>query len=314
MQADASVFSFISSIFSSSEVKAEEIAPNSQNMALLQAVISPMPEELQADTIEIIGGTSLMPDVAIAPTDSKSSKTISDDQISVYVVRKGDTLPEIAKMFNVTVNTIRWGNDIKGNTVTVGQTLIILPISGVQHTVKAGDTLESIARQHKGDLEEVLQYNNLSKDAKLALGDVIIVPDGEIVTVTPTKKKTSGTSVITSIASGYYVRPVVGGVKSQGLHGHNGVDLVSAFAANILAAAAGEVIISRNSGYNGGYGSYVVIKHGNGTQTLYAHLSATTVSVGDKVVQGQIIGKMGSTGKSTGTHLHFEVRGAKNPF
>jgi len=81
-----------------------------------------------------------------------------------------------------------------------------------------------------------------------------------------------------------------------------------------MAAADGEVIVSRNSGWNGGYGSYVVLRHSNGTQTLYAHLNSTAVGVGEKVSQGDIVGYMGNTGKSTGVHLHFEVRGAKNPF
>jgi murein DD-endopeptidase MepM/ murein hydrolase activator NlpD len=110
------------------------------------------------------------------------------------------------------------------------------------------------------------------------------------------------------------MRPIVGGRKTQGLHGHNGIDLGAYYGAPILASAEGDVIISATSGYNGGYGRYIVISHTNGTQTLYGHLSANIVSAGDHVTQGQVIGAMGSSGKSTGTHLHFEVRGAKNPF
>lgn len=288
----------------------EEIEPNSQNMALLQAVVSPNQESGSVDKdIIIVGETSLSPETFV-PIENKT--TISDDRISIYVVREGDTLPAIAKMFGVTVNTIRWGNDLVGNNIKVGQTLVILPISGVQHVVKSGDTLQSIAKLHKGDLDEVLQYNNLTKDAKLVVGDVVIVPDGEVITIS-TQSKPKVTSKNPSYA-GYYMKPIIGGVKTQGIHGHNGVDMASYSGANIMAAASGTVIISRNSGYNGGYGKYVVIKHSNGTQTLYAHLSATTVNTGDYVDQGQVIGKMGNTGKSTGTHLHFEVRGAKNPF
>jgi len=74
------------------------------------------------------------------------------------------------------------------------------------------------------------------------------------------------------------------------------------------------VIIARTSGWNGGYGNYIVINHGNGTQTLYGHLSSLAVTVGKTVTRGEIIGYMGSTGRSTGAHLHFEIRGAKNPF
>ncbi|HEU5114585.1 MAG TPA: M23 family metallopeptidase, partial [Candidatus Paceibacterota bacterium] len=82
----------------------------------------------------------------------------------------------------------------------------------------------------------------------------------------------------------------------------------------IHAAASGVVIIARSGGYNGGYGSYVVISHPNGTQTLYAHMSKVIAHQGDAVEQGDLIGLVGSTGKSTGPHVHFEVRGAVNPF
>jgi murein DD-endopeptidase MepM/ murein hydrolase activator NlpD len=81
-----------------------------------------------------------------------------------------------------------------------------------------------------------------------------------------------------------------------------------------MASASGVVIISRTSGWNAGYGNYIVIKHDNGTQTLYGHLSKNLVGVGEVVTQGQVIGQMGRTGKATGVHVHFEIRGAANPF
>ena len=110
------------------------------------------------------------------------------------------------------------------------------------------------------------------------------------------------------------MRPVVGGIKTQGIHGHNGVDLASYYGADIYASADGQVIVAKSEGWNGGYGLYIVVKHNNGTQTLYSHLSAVLVSSGQSVEQGQVIGKMGSSGDSTGTHLHFEIRGARNSF
>jgi LysM repeat protein len=317
-QAEASIMSFITNLFTSPSVEAQEIESNVQNMPLLVAVASPSSGSTTVkDKISIVGGTSLAAE-SQAPVQSKSNE---EDQISIYVVHSGDTLPAIAKMFGVTVNTIRWGNDLKSNTITVGQTLVILPISGIQHVVKSGDTLESIAKQHKGDLDEILQYNNLTRSSKLAIGDVIVVPDGESTAVS-SGGSGSGSSGGSSgsgypVYDGYYLRPIVGGVKTQGIHGHNGVDLASSYGANILASADGQVIISRNSGWNGGYGDYIVISHKNGTQTLYAHLSGTAVSVGDFVKQGQVIGYMGHSGQvngPTGTHLHFEIRGARNPF
>ncbi len=315
LQASAcGIFDIKSCFSSSSKVEAEEVvSSNSQNIALLQAPLSPN-QQLSSSTneISIVEDTLISPENQM-PVSAGDSKNINDEQISVYVVHPGDTLPAIAKMFNVSVNTIRWSNDLKGNTIVPGQTLVILPISGVKHTVKSGDTLQSIAKLHKGDIEEVLQYNNLSKNSKLVVGDVIIVPDGEMVAVSAGTKTSLSTSKSTPTYSGYYMRPIVGGIKTQGVHGHNGVDLASSYGANVLASASGQVIIAR-TGYNGGYGTYIVIKHSNGTQTLYGHLSSLSVSPGDSVNQGQIIGKMGSTGKSTGVHLHFEIRGARNPF
>ena len=157
---DASVFSFITNLFSSVSVEAQEPESNSQNISLLQATLSPdTSSTTKKGEITIVGGTSLVSEPLVQP----ETKTLSDDQISIYVVRNGDTLPAIAKMFGVSVNTIRWANDLKNNTITPGQTLVILPISGIQHTVKSGDTLISIAKQYKGDLDEILQYNNMAK-------------------------------------------------------------------------------------------------------------------------------------------------------
>ena len=123
---------------------------------------------------------------------------------------------------------------------------------------------------------------------------------------------TSGSNVPTY--SGYYLRPISGGTRTQGIHGFNAVDLAASVGTPIMASASGKVIISKNSGWNGGYGNYIVIEHPNGTQTLYAHASKVIVFSGQSVVQGQVIGYVGSTGRSTGAHVHFEIRGAKNPF
>jgi murein DD-endopeptidase MepM/ murein hydrolase activator NlpD len=112
----------------------------------------------------------------------------------------------------------------------------------------------------------------------------------------------------------YYARPIAVAVETQGLHGYNAVDLAGPFGENIQAAAAGQVIVAENSGWNGGYGEYVVIAHNNGTETLYAHMSAVLVTEGEEVTQGEVIGHEGETGLATGPHLHFEVRGAHNPF
>jgi murein DD-endopeptidase MepM/ murein hydrolase activator NlpD len=150
----------------------------------------------------------------------------------------------------------------------------------------------------------------------LVVGEEIIVPDGEI--ATPVVSVSSGSSKSYGGPSyeGYYMRPVKG-VRSQGLHGNNAVDIAAPEGTPIYAAASGEIIISQEGGWNGGYGNYIVIKHSNGTQTLYAHNKSNAVSVGQKVSQGDVIGYVGHTGRTTGptgNHVHFEVRGAANPF
>jgi len=237
-------------------------------------------------------------------------------QISIYVVRQGDTLSEIAEMFGVSTNTIVWANNIRANSIKEGQELVILPISGVRHVVKSGDTLKSVAAKYKADLDDILSYNSLAADAKVKLGDVVIIPDGVISATQTSLVKSSGSQTFQGYPTyaGYYLRPIVGGRKTQGIHGYNGVDIAAPTGTSIMASADGQVIIARPSGYNGGFGLYVVIRHSNGTQTLYAHMSKVSVAVGQSVTQGQVIGAIGNTGRSTGPHVHFEVRGAKNPF
>ena len=113
---------------------------------------------------------------------------------------------------------------------------------------------------------------------------------------------------------GYYLRPIIGGRKTQGIHGYNGVDLAISCGQPVLATAPGQVIISKSTGWNTGYGKYTAISHPNNTQSLYAHMSKVFVEVGQAVTQGDAIGLIGSTGRSTGCHVHFEIRGARNPF
>jgi murein DD-endopeptidase MepM/ murein hydrolase activator NlpD len=301
-------------------------------------------------------GTALDMDDAYVP---------DTDTISVYVVKKGDTIASIAKDFGVSTNTIIWANNLKkGEPLKNGTSLTILPVTGVRYVVKKGDTIASIAKKLSADAEDIRDYNDIA-DIDLRAGATIIVPDGEVVFVAEPKKKSSQTSTTSSknsstqssseksktnilqkigsifdatgpkagqtitrskhgektwgfdapdAGSSYYSNPVPGAIKTQDLHGFNGVDFGAPRGTPIYAAASGTVIVSKAGGYNGGYGSYVVIAHANGTQTLYAHMSKVLASVGDNVDQGDKIGLVGSTGRSTGNHLHFEVRGAKNPY
>lgn len=245
-----------------------------------------------------------------------------NDTISVYEVKKGDTLSTVAKLFNVSKNTIIWANDLKSQSLTPGTTLVILPMTGIKHTVRDGDTIKSIAKKYKADVNDIAKFNGLSTDSDLAEGDIVLVPEGEL-SVTTTVKTKSGKLVTTErlldtytyeTPSGFLIRPLVGGRKTQGLHGHNGIDFGATPGTPVLASAGGRVIVAKMGGYNGGYGNMIVINHDGGIQTVYAHLRTINVVSGQTVSQGQVIGQVGNTGHSTGPHLHFEVRGAKNPF
>lgn len=247
---------------------------------------------------------------------------VPSDRISVYVVRPGDTLSDIADMFGVSINTIIWANNLKSTRdVHPGDTLIILPVSGVERTIIKGDTLKSIAKKYGADAGEIAQYNGLDPAEALVIGSTIIIPGGEIAAPVPNGRPSGPSSIREPylggggiVQFGYYRNPIPGAVLTQALHGWNGIDLGGARGTPIHAAANGTVIVARGGGWNGGYGNYVVIVHDNGSQTLYSHMRSVAVSPGQSVLAGQIIGYVGSTGLSTGPHLHFEVRGAANPF
>ncbi len=266
--------------------------------------------------------------------------------ISRYTVRPGDTVETIAKTFDISKNTIIWANDLKRDSViAVGQELVILPVSGVRYVVKQNsESLAAVAKKFGGDADEIETYNGLESKT-LAKGTELIIPDGEI-TAEPVKKAEpkKGSSEAPKVtnsddehvydenekpaklatrvsvaqlkdAAGYFMVPLKTGIRTQKLHGLNGIDIGAPVGTSVYAAAAGTVIAVKSpGGWNGGYGGYVVIKHDNGTQTLYAHLSKVLTSVGASVAKGDHIALSGNTGKSTGPHLHFEVRGGKQPF
>ncbi len=324
--ANASLGSFLSEIFKgdkvSAQVEDENALTNTSITAapLLQAAVNIDPDPIKAEPdLLIVSGSALMAEAGPSSTLADLENDEKSTQISAYTVRQGDTIETIAEMFDVTVNTILWANNLsRATTLKEGQNLVILPISGIRHNIAKGETLETIVKKYNADLKEVLSFNDISENAILSVGDTLMIPDGEF--SAPVPKTTVATKVaktvskIAGVADTYFTKPLKSYKKTQGIHGHNGIDLAAPAGNTIYAAAAGTVIVSANSGWNGGYGNYVVIAHANGTQTLYSHAQSVSVSVGDKVTQGQVIGKVGSTGKSTGAHLHFEVRGARNPF
>ncbi len=293
----------------------EEGIYNSQNITLLSS-------KFRADLKGPVGGPSdivIEDDALVASvspvTDVEAEKIVSaaERDISIYTVREGDSIGSIAEMFEISPNTLRWANDIEvKGTIKPGQELLILPIEGVKHKVKSGQTIEGIAKIYHGDAREIRIFNGIEDGEALAIGAEIIIPNGEMAaTSTPAKKPASKGSASKEVAKGYYIRPIKG-IKTQNGHGkYLGIDVGAGVGTPVWAMASGTVISAKSpSAWNGGYGGLVIISHANGTQTLYAHLSRIDVKQGQKVEQGQVIGGSGNTGRSTGPHLHFEIRGA----
>lgn len=315
LSVQAGVFTTLATLLDEPELESEiSMTTNTPyESGVLSAALHSDPQAATGGGDVIVDAGSLVSHGVAGPDDMEES--VSSGEISVYTVRSGDTPSQIAEMYDVSVNTIYWANDIENGVIQPGETLVILPITGVRHVVKDGETLSTIAKKYDGDLEEILDYNQLASVDDLSVGDTVVVPNGEAQSTPKRVATAKPTSVSGNVSSGGgFSHPVPGARRTQGIHGYNAVDLAAPAGTSIRAAAAGEVIISKSSGWNGGYGRYIVIRHANGSQTLYAHNSSNSVGVGAYVAQGQTIGYVGSSGKSTGPHVHFEVRGARNPF
>ena len=312
----AGVFSFVSDFVGGKEAGADINMVTSQTMGLLQANLGPSATSpIAFGDIAIVDGSALIQEAGIIGTQADIVEARST-QISLYVVRQGDSLAQIAKMFGVSVNTIVWANTIKGS-IHEGDELIILPISGINHIVKKGDTIRSLASKYRADMGDIISYNSLNATNSLVVGTSLVIPDGELQTLTSSVAQRPTSALHGAggpVYKDFYIRPIAGGRKSQSLHGYNAVDLAAPTGTPVYAAADGLVIIARSYGYNGGYGQYIVVAHGNGTQTLYAHMNKVFATQGSYVSKGDTIGLLGNSGNSTGPHVHFEIRGAANPF
>lgn len=230
-------------------------------------------------------------------------------QIDDYEVRAGDTLETIAKRFDVSINTIKWANNLKTDTIKPGQTLKIPPVTGIVHKVVAGETVYSIAKKYGVTAQNIVNYiwNDFSDQDTFALttGQILYVPGGTIEPEKPAYK------FIAQIQAGVrgpsnFIWPTTGVITQYWVWYHQALDIANPSAPPVIAADSGTVAYAGCVTY--GYGCSVIIDHGNGYQTLYAHLSSYLPNAGDSVAQGSQIGVMGSTGRSTGTHLHFEIR------
>jgi len=242
-----------------------------------------------------------------------------------YRVQEGDTVSSISQKFGVNIDTIIWENNLKSvGAIKVGQILKILPVSGVKHTVKRGETIYSIAKDFQVDAQNIIDYpfNTFANDETFSLsaGQELIIPDGikpKEVVIDKTRYTARTVAPIPGVVGeGNFMWPTSGAISQRYAWYHQAVDIANRSNPDVVASQGGTVV---TAGWNaGGYGNYVVIDHGNGYKTLYAHLlnNSIVVKAGQRVSQGQKLGVMGSTGRSTGTHLHFEVisdKGKLNP-
>jgi murein DD-endopeptidase MepM/ murein hydrolase activator NlpD len=237
-----------------------------------------------------------------------------------YEVKSGDTLSTIAEHFGISTDTIKWANNLEGvNSIKPGQKIKILPVAGVVHTVKSGDTLESVAKKYEAEAQGILDFpfNDVPDDFKLKVGQVLVVPNGVQPAAAPVIQRSAPTvgQFYTGVASSTFqapgganfIYPTKGIVTQYFAWYHPALDIADRSGPAVVAADGGTVIVA---GWpdNSGYGNRVVIDHGNGYTTLYAHFANVYVSNGERVSRGQTIGRMGTTGRSTGIHLHFEIR------
>lgn len=232
-----------------------------------------------------------------------------------YKVENGDTISSIAQKKGISADTIKWANNLTSETIKPGQILKILPVTGVSHVVKTGDTLESVAKKYSAEAQSIVDFpfNDIPDDFKLKVGQLLIVPDGSpqqvAVPARPRQQYLAQGPASPAFSAPFgasFAWPTQGSITQYYAWYHPGVDIANRSGPGVAAADGGVVLVA---GWpdSSGYGNRVIVDHGNGYTSLYAHLSNIYVSTGQTVSRGQLVGQMGSTGRSTGTHLHMEI-------
>lgn len=242
------------------------------------------------------------------------------DKIITYTVENGDTLSTIAKKFGISSDTIKWENNLKSDTITTGDELKILPVTGIAHKVASGDDIYSIAKKYDANPQAMADFpfNNFAdlKTFSLVIGEILIVPEGVKPEEQPTyvrPQRYIAQVVPVPVTGGGMAWPAQGLISQYFAWYHPGIDIAADVGTPIVSSQNGKVTGAYASGWNGGYGIHIIISGDNGIQTLYAHMSGINVSVGDAVAAGKtLIGWIGLTGRTTGPHVHFEVRNGGN--
>ena len=275
-----------------------------------------------ADTAAAVPLAPIIEDIAVVPAAVPQTFVgrRPEHQLQTYTVERGDTPNGIADKFSIQATTLLGGNPLlsqESSLLQTGVTLIILPIDGVLHDVQPGDTLESISEQYGVPVETIIAYetNNLEFPYRLFPETQIMVPGAvrEVFVWTPptlasvrSSREGSGVAPVI-VGTGTYIYPVGSRNFSQYFwYGHPGVDIALPEGTTVVASDTGTVTFAGWNIY--GFGNLIVVNHGNGFETFYAHLSGISVVPGQIVYQGNVIGSTGNTGNSSGPHIHFEIR------
>lgn len=237
------------------------------------------------------------------------------DKVITYKVGQGDNLATIAKKFSISEDTIKWENNLKDDSLSIGDELRILPVTGIAHKVEAGDTIYTVAKKYNTEPQKIVDFpfNEFAGNGEnfaLVTGQMLIVPDGIKPSEQPTvKQQVYYAQGPVPAASGGFTWPVNGGVSQFFSWYHPGLDITSPVGTPIVAAHSGTVTRVSVGTYDTGYGTNVWLSNGQGIESHYAHMQAVNVSVGQRVVVGRtIVGWIGMTGRTTGPHVHFEIR------
>ena len=260
-------------------------------------------------TLVFSGSEDALLPFAAGPTGARTRT-----EVERYAVQPGDTMGSIARQFGLRVNTLLWANSLtERSLIRIGQQLVVPPVDGVLHTVKKGDTLASIAQRYRANADEISSFNKLA--GTLTVGSVVVVPNGTPPAApAPVRRATqpaqTPSGAVPPAAAPSSATRLQWPTNSRRItqyftYRHNGVDVGNKVGQPIYAADDGVVLESRWN--SGGYGYYIIVDHGGGVRTLYGHSSRLLVQRGEKVTRGQVIALIGSTGRSTGPHLHFEV-------
>lgn len=265
------------------------------------------PKEDSASQVALSQGGEALIKPTVTPfgeaAGSAATLTPSSKEIRTYIVESGDTLSAIASKFNISINTILWENNLSlSSYIRPGDTLSILPVTGITYTIRSGDTLSAIAANYDTTIDKILAFNNLESASSIKARQKLIIPDGKLgySSLAPTK------SIYSGAASGSnFLWPSNSKSITQYYHWrHSAIDIGASHGSPIYAARAGRI---ERAGWSTGYGYNIVINHGGGIKTLYGHASQLYVEHGEQVAQGEVIGAVGSTGWSTGPHIHFEI-------